>query len=98
MTPYVSIDIETTGLNPMECQILEVGAVIDDGRALENLPQFHCYVLHQQIVGSAFALSMHPTILRRIANPGRGPSLPAPRRSGQAIQGVVGVLRLSRHR
>lgn len=32
------------------------------------LPTFHCYVLHPRIEGDAFALSMHPMILRRIAN------------------------------
>ena len=28
--PYVSIDIEPTGLDPDTCQVLEVGAVADD--------------------------------------------------------------------
>jgi DNA polymerase III epsilon subunit-like protein len=30
--PYVSIDIETTGLDPATCQILEIGAVWEDCR------------------------------------------------------------------
>jgi DNA polymerase III epsilon subunit-like protein len=68
---YVSVDIETTGLNPDYCQILEIGAVIDDlsdQRPLEKLSKFHCYVTHDMIVGDPFALSMHPVILRRIAD------------------------------
>jgi hypothetical protein len=68
MIPYVSIDIETTGLDPNTCQVLEVGAVIDDWESpIDELPTYHCYVVHEPIVGSAYALSMHPTILRRIA-------------------------------
>ena len=66
--PYVSIDIETTGLNPENCQILEIGAVIDDGTTpIEKCPTFHCYVDHGLILGEPFAVSMHATILRRIA-------------------------------
>ncbi len=65
---YVSIDIETTGLNPENCQILEIGAVIDDGTTpIEHCPTFHCYIDHGLILGESFALSMHQTILRRIA-------------------------------
>lgn len=67
-TKYVSIDIETTGLNPENCQILEIGAVIDDGTTpIANCPTFHCYVDHGLILGEPFAVSMHPTILHRIA-------------------------------
>jgi DNA polymerase III epsilon subunit-like protein len=67
-TTYVSIDIETTGLNPENCQILEIGAVIDDGTTpIEDCPTFHCYIDHCLLLGESYALSMHPTILRRIA-------------------------------
>ncbi len=68
MNPYVSIDIETTGLDEDICQILSVGAVIDDWTSpLEELPTFHCYLAHESIMGSPYALSMHPEILRAIA-------------------------------
>jgi len=67
-TKYVSLDIETTGLNPENCQVLEIGAVIDDGTTpAEECPTFHCYVDHGLILGEPFAVSMHQTILRRIA-------------------------------
>jgi hypothetical protein len=66
--PYVSIDIETTGLNEDTCQVLSVGAVIDDWKSsIDDLPRFHCYVGQQVITGSPYALSMHPKILRAIA-------------------------------
>lgn len=66
---YVSIDIETTGLDPFQSQILEIGAVIDlsSDVSTDKLPTFHCYIVHDIIFGQAYALSMHPTILRRIA-------------------------------
>jgi DNA polymerase III epsilon subunit-like protein len=71
--PYVSLDIETTGLNPENCQVLEIGAVVDDGTTpVEDCPTFHCYVDHGLILGEPYAVSMHPTILRRIATHEKG--------------------------
>ncbi len=67
---YLSIDLETTGLDPSYCQILEIGAVWDDWQSkIEDLPRFHCYVVHEQVVGEYFALSMpsNQKILERIA-------------------------------
>jgi len=51
---YVSIDIEATGLDHTYCQMIEFGAVLDDlrhQRPLDELPQFHCYVLRDKYVG-----------------------------------------------
>lgn len=71
--PYISIDIETTGLDPSYCQILEIGAVIDDWeQSIEYLPRFHCYVVNEHIIGEPYALGMHPVILRRIATEKKG--------------------------
>ena len=68
--PYVSIDIETTGLDPETCQMLEIGAVFDNWTLpLDALPTFHCYVVHKQIVGQPFALALNADILRKLANP-----------------------------
>jgi oligoribonuclease len=67
---FVSIDIETTGLNPDTDDILEVGAVIGDFKSsvpVKDCPTFHCYILKGSYKGNPYALSMHPTILRRIA-------------------------------
>jgi hypothetical protein len=67
--PYCSVDIETTGLDPNGCQVLEIGAVYDDWtKPLKDLPTFHCYVLHDTIVGTAYALALNRDILRQIAN------------------------------
>ncbi len=65
---FVSVDIETTGLDPETCDTLEVGAVIDDWLfPLAKPPEFHCYIKQSLYRGQPFALSMHPTIFRRIA-------------------------------
>ena len=68
---YVSIDIETTGLNPERDDLIEFGAVVDDlsnpDVPIEDLPTFHCYNILDFYQGSAYALSMHPIIFRRIA-------------------------------
>jgi DNA polymerase III epsilon subunit-like protein len=67
---YVSIDIETTGLNPETCQVIEFGAVIEDTNTntpLNELPSFHRYVQHDSYCGEAYALSMHQKIFERIA-------------------------------
>lgn len=76
---YLSVDLETTGLDPTFCQILEIGAVIDDtswsdklsnwknGLAFGGRPFFHCYVIHEKMVGTPFALTMNAKIIERIA-------------------------------
>lgn len=68
---YVSIDIETTGLNPETCDVLEIAAVVEDTNHPEvpvhELPWFHCYVDKHSYQGEPYALSMHGEIFRRIA-------------------------------
>ena len=64
---YVSIDIETTGLDPETCQILQIGAVIEDTLnpvPFEDLPSFKCIVEHENYSGSPFALSLNSWILK----------------------------------
>jgi DNA polymerase III alpha subunit (gram-positive type) len=66
---YVSIDIETTGLDPETCQIIQIGAVIEDTlveKPIDQLPSFQCLVEHSQISGSPFALKMNAGILEKL--------------------------------
>lgn len=75
---YVSIDLETTGLNENVCQIIEIGAVIDDSwnhAPIEQLPTFHCYVINeiavgnnmqQVLTGEPYALGMHSDLLKKL--------------------------------
>jgi hypothetical protein len=70
---YVSIDIECCGLDPLVHDIIEFGAVLDDlsdQKPIHMLPSFHCYFVKDEYKGEPFALSMHPTIFRRIAERG----------------------------
>jgi DNA polymerase III epsilon subunit-like protein len=65
---YVAVDIETTGLNPDTCQILELGAVFEDwSQPMAKLPTFHRYIAHNTVTGDPFALQMNATCLKKIA-------------------------------
>lgn len=62
---YVSIDIETTGLNEDKCQILEFGAIIedmDDIKPKEELKKFRRIIIHKEIHGEPFALTMDANV------------------------------------
>jgi DNA polymerase III epsilon subunit-like protein len=66
--PYVSIDLETTGLDPQECQILQLGAVYDDGKHdVADLPTFCAYVSHERYTGQPYALALNAAILKRLS-------------------------------
>lgn len=66
---YLSIDLETTGLDESYCQIIEIGAVIDnttDNIPLEELSTFHCYVTHDIYQGEPYALFLNSDILKKL--------------------------------
>jgi DNA polymerase III epsilon subunit-like protein len=63
----VSIDLETSGLDPETCQIWEFGAILNGPWDLDLCPRFHCYVTHDVYRGEPFAMQMHSKILQRIA-------------------------------
>lgn len=66
---YVSIDIETTGLDPENCQVLQIGAVIEDTHnvlPLDKLPRFECIVEHAEYTGSAYALWLNSNLLKTL--------------------------------
>ena len=66
--PYVSIDLETTGLDEDTCQILEIGAVYDDWtKPLTELPIYHRYVVHPFYRGQPYALALNSKILKRLS-------------------------------
>ena len=67
---YISIDIETTGLDPAKDQILEVGMVEDDlanQRPIEELRTYRTLVRHKRIVGDPVALRMNADLIRKIS-------------------------------
>jgi len=64
---YVSIDLETTGLNPETCQIIEFAAIIEDTNEdtpLNKLPSFQCFVKHEVYQGEAYALQLNQKIFK----------------------------------
>lgn len=66
---YVSIDIETTGLDREACQILSVGAVIEDTNnplPLTELPTFHCAIKRSSVYGELYALNMNKDLIETI--------------------------------
>jgi oligoribonuclease len=66
---YISIDIETTGLDPENCQILSIGAVIEDTLnqlPFEDLPKFHGVIKRENVSGSLFALNMNRDLIETI--------------------------------
>ena len=66
---YISIDIETTGLDPENCQVLSIGAVIEDTndiKPLADLPTFHGVVLPNRIEGDPYAINLNRDLLQTI--------------------------------
>jgi len=72
---YVSIDIETLGLDSDWCDIIEFGAVVDDLISpIDSLPRFHCFVTipDNKYCGEPYAMAMHSEILSKIARRDEG--------------------------
>lgn len=88
---YVSIDLETTGLDPDKCQIIELAAVIDDlVTPFEELPKFRYLVKEPTYKGEPYAFSMHAALFREIATSGMTPThIPFPHDEYGAVK-VVG--------
>jgi DNA polymerase III epsilon subunit-like protein len=62
---YVSIDLETTGLDPGNCQVLEIGAVAQELGG-EELDRFHAFLYYKTLTGTPFALNLNQRILHAI--------------------------------
>lgn len=66
---YVSIDIETSGLDPEKNCILSIGAIIEDTEKklpYEECPKFNAVILQKEIVGSPRALTMNKDLIAMI--------------------------------
>lgn len=66
---YVSIDTETTGLNPENCQILSFGAIIEDTNNIlpfGKIPKFYKVFNLKFIQGEPFALNMNAGLIKEI--------------------------------
>jgi len=63
---YVSIDIETTGLDPLSNNVLSIGAIIEDTSKklpYDECPKFNAIVLNKQLQGSPRAITMNKEII-----------------------------------
>lgn len=75
---YISIDLETTGLDARNNQILEFAAIIDDTEcqlSYDECPKFHRIIKepHDGFRGCAYALAMNVDLLKAIADQGPVP-------------------------
>lgn len=68
---YLAIDIETSGLDPRTCQVLEVAAVAETDwtTPVGQLPRLHLLVGHDEIRGDPVALAMNARVLAELAKP-----------------------------
>jgi len=74
-SPYIAIDIETTGTDPERHQILEIAAVYNrQGVDVMDCPAFQSIVDPGEIVGEPYALNMNARTMERLAR-GEGDSL-----------------------
>jgi oligoribonuclease (3'-5' exoribonuclease) len=67
---YISIDTETTGINPVLDQVLEIGAIVEDTNnplSFEDSPKFNIILLHDRYQGTPFAINMNKRIWEILA-------------------------------
>jgi oligoribonuclease (3'-5' exoribonuclease) len=74
---YVSIDIETTGLDPKTCQVLEVAMVAlpageTDPELVCEFPYFHRLLRYDTLNGSVVALNMNARIIDTLSEVAKG--------------------------
>ena len=68
---YLSIDIETGGLNPEQDSLLEFAAILEDTnnlKSFDEIPKFQTYIINDKIIGNPFALNMNKGIIEKLAN------------------------------
>ena len=64
---FISIDVETTGVDPEFNQILSIGAVIEDTLnplPFGELPKFHAVIKRESVYGSIFALNLNKDLIQ----------------------------------
>lgn len=70
---YVSLDLETSGSDPLRHQVLELAAVVEDTRRtattpLAELPSFRRALRHPEITGTAGALALNARLLEEMSD------------------------------
>jgi len=68
---YISIDIETTGLDPLKDQVLSFGAILEDTTnplPFDKISKFHAAIKRDRIEGGLYAINMNKKLLETINN------------------------------
>lgn len=67
---FLSIDIETTGLDPQKNQILEFGAIAIDTSypTVPYIADFRAVFIHQELTGNPIALTMNAELIDEIGS------------------------------
>lgn len=68
---YLSIDIETTGLDRELYQVLSIGAIIEDTENIlpySEIPKFHAAIKHKTISGELYAINLNKDLIESIVN------------------------------
>lgn len=71
MTKYLSIDTETTGLDPLKSELLEVGIIVFDSEKSFQQTSYNALrivFVKEQIQGNLFALNLNKKLLEEILN------------------------------
>ncbi len=66
---YISIDLETTGVDADNSQILSIGAIIEDTDLkleYDKIPKFHAVIKRKEISGNVFAINLNSNLIRII--------------------------------
>lgn len=66
---YISIDVETTGLDPASNQLLEVGMVIEDTEVacpVSSLPYRRILVPHREYIINIYCMKMHAELFETL--------------------------------
>lgn len=67
---YISIDIETSGLDPINHNILSMAAIVEDTNnqlPFDQIPKFHVGILTDEIVGTPYAINMNRDLIEIIS-------------------------------
>jgi len=68
---YLSIDIETTGLDRENCQILSVAAIVEDTKTklpFDEIPKFHVAIKRPSINGDMYAINLNRDLIEAIVH------------------------------
>lgn len=68
---YISIDIETTGLDPEKNKVISIAAIIEDTEnklPFDECPKINLAILQNELIGSARAITINKQLISEIAD------------------------------